>query len=105
MNSTPETNPTPENLKPVKFSCNAPHVQSVFLAGTFNGWQPDATPLVRDAEGNWSISLPLATGRYEWKFIIDGQWSCEPGPDQVYDGRDGCVCNEYGTMNRVLEVS
>lgn len=105
MNSTAETNPNPQNLKVIKFSCNAPRAQTVFLAGTFNGWQPDAVSLTSDAEDNWSVSLPLAPGHYEFKFVVDGQWRIEPGSDPEFDGRPGCCANEFGTMNRVLEVT
>lgn len=38
-------------IKSVEFKCHAPEAQQVFLAGTFNEWKPDATPLVRDQAG------------------------------------------------------
>ena len=31
--------------KPVEFSCHAPAAKAVFVAGTFNDWKPDASPL------------------------------------------------------------
>lgn len=86
------------------FVVHAPEAKTVSVAGSFNDWRVDANPLVRDDDGTWRASLDLAPGRYEYKFIIDGQWCCEPGDDSTFDGRGGCVCNEYGTMNRVLEV-
>jgi len=43
-------------------------------------------------------------GRYEYKFIVDGTWWCEPGvPDELYAGEDA-VLNAFGTKNRVIEV-
>jgi 1,4-alpha-glucan branching enzyme len=86
-------------------SCHAPQASSVFVAGTFNDWHPEATPLQRDAEGNWSVTVPLAPGRYEFKFFVDGQWCIEPGSDPDFDGRPGCCANEFGRMNRILEVT
>ena len=86
-------------------SCDAPDASSVFVAGTFNDWNPDATPLQRDREGNWSVTLPLTPGHYEFKFVVDGQWCIEPGSDPEFDGRPGCCANEFGKMNRVLEVT
>jgi 1,4-alpha-glucan branching enzyme len=82
-----------------------PEAKTVSVAGTFNDWRVDANPLTRDAEGTWRLSLNLPPGRYEYKFIVDGKWCCEPGSDPAYDGRGGCACNDYGTMNRVLEVA
>ena len=88
-----------------EFMVYAPEAKTVSLAGTFNDWSLDATPLNRDAEGTWRLTLDLPPGRYEYKFIINGKWCCEPGFDPAYDGRAGCVCNEHGTMNRVLDVT
>src|SRR5262245_16287269 len=49
-----------------RFVCHAPEAKAVFLAGTFNGWSPEATPMTRDAEGNWSVAVTLKPGRYEY---------------------------------------
>lgn len=89
----------------VHFFCHAPDARSVFVAGTFNEWQPDTTPMMRDDEGDWTASLPLSPGRYEYKFVVDGQWCCEPDCEHEHNGCPKCVPNEFGTMNRVLEVS
>ena len=56
------------------FLCHAPEATTVFLAGTFNDWDPLAIPMERDGEGNWHAAIPLRPGRYEFKFIVDGQW-------------------------------
>jgi 5'-AMP-activated protein kinase regulatory beta subunit len=91
--------------KPVEFSCHAPDAKAVFVAGTFNEWKPDATPLANWPGGKWSGTLPLPPGHHEYKFVVDGQWCCEPGCENEYRGCPKCVPNELGTMNRVLEVS
>lgn len=94
------------NAKSVEFSCHAPHAEAVFVAGTFNDWKPDAAPLSLDApSGNWTVTLPLPPGHYEYKFVVDGQWGCEPNCEHDYRGCPKCVPNALGTMNRVLEVS
>lgn len=90
--------------KPVEFSCHAPKAKAVFVAGTFNEWQADATPLVRDNAGNWQVAMELPTGHHEFKFIVDGQWCCEAGCEGMHRGCVKCVPNDFGTMNRVLEV-
>ena len=92
--------------KPAEFSCHAPKAKAVFVAGTFNDWKADATPLQpHPANGTWTGTLPLPPGRHEYKFVVDGKWCCEPGCDHEYRGCPKCVPNEFGTMNRVLEVS
>lgn len=95
---------TPDT-KTVELSCQAPAAKSVFVAGTFNDWKPDATPLHNHLpNGRWAVALPLSLGHHEYKFVIDGQWCCEPGCEGEYSGCQKCVPNDFGTMNRVLEV-
>lgn len=87
-----------------KFTCGAPEAKAVFLAGTFNGWKPDATPMTKDGEGEWSVSLKLAPGHHEFKFVVDGDWCCEPGCHGSAECPK-CVPNDFGTMNRVIDVA
>ena len=47
------------------FSCHAPGAGVVCVAGTFNGWDPAATPLTRRADGTWAVTLDLPPGRPE----------------------------------------
>jgi hypothetical protein len=69
----------------------------VSLSGEFNGWSPDATPMKRHADGHWEATVDLAPGRYEYKFVRDGEWI----PDLL-----ACenVWNQQGTLNSVVEV-
>jgi hypothetical protein len=69
----------------------------VSLSGDFNGWSPDATPMKRYDDGHWETTLELAPGRYEYKFVRDGEWM----PDLL--AREN-VLNGYGTLNSVIEV-
>jgi hypothetical protein len=86
------------------FLCQAQDAQSVCLSGTFNDWDPNATSMKRQKnDGTWRAELELAPGRYEYKFVVDGVWCCEPGRDDT-QGIEGCVPNPFGTMNRVVEV-
>jgi 1,4-alpha-glucan branching enzyme len=88
-----------------RFSCSAPRANAVFLAGSFNAWKPNVTPMTKDAKGNWSMALMLPPGRYEYKFLVDGRWCCDPASNGgPYQGPD-CVGNPFGTQNRVIEVA
>jgi 1,4-alpha-glucan branching enzyme len=89
----------------VDFTCHAPEAKEVFVAGTFNDWQPDSTPLKLREDGKWATKMSLAPGHYEFKFIVDGQWCCEVGCEHEYTGCKKCCPNEMGTMNRVLEIA
>ena len=70
---------------------------SVSVAGDFNGWDHVATPLKRNESGLWfaEIVVPRA-GRFEYKFIINGQrW--------IEDPSNGMKApNSYGGLNSVL---
>ena len=91
-------------FRPTLFSCHARDAEAVFLAGTVNDWNPEATRLKKGSAGSWSVALELAPGRYEYKFLVDGRWCCYPDSDDQSQGGAGCVPNPHGTMNRVVVV-
>ena len=49
----------------VRFAMRAPDASQVQIAGDFNNWSPDATPLRPvDESGIFESTLPLSPGRY-----------------------------------------
>ena len=86
------------------FSFQSETAKAVFLTGEFNDWDPTANPMLRSDDGEWTASLELAPGRYEYKFVVDGEWCCEPGCTALSVERGHCIINVFGTMNRVREV-
>jgi 1,4-alpha-glucan branching enzyme len=51
----------------------AQSAQKVTVAGDFNNWDNTATPLKRDKNGNFKVTLELEAGReYQFKYVIDG---------------------------------
>ncbi len=47
--------------------------QEVAVVGDFSAWQP--IPLSDpDGDGIWTAVLKLPPGRYEYAFLVDGQW-------------------------------
>jgi 5'-AMP-activated protein kinase regulatory beta subunit len=86
----------------VQLSLGAPTAHEVYVAGTFNDWNPKATPMLQDGAGPWVAKLNLLPGQYEYKYVVDGQWTCEPGCDA---GHANCVPNPFGTRNSILAVS
>ena len=92
------------NTRNVTLSCRAPDAKEVFVAGTFNGWSPTATPLsLRMPEGDWRVVFAASPGHHEYKFVIDGQWCCEPGDVDGPNASKDCCKNSFGTMNRVFK--
>ena|ERR1041385_3053437 len=84
------------NQKTVEFRLSMPQAHSVCVVGTFNNWDPKRTPMQKDG-GNWKASIPLAAGRYEYRFVADGQWLSDPNAKES-------VGNDFGSTNSVLVV-
>ena len=80
----------------LQFSNPAAH--KVCVAGSFNGWKPDATPLTRTGNGQWIGDLDVKPGRHEYLFVVDGQWVPDPKAKET-------VANPFGGRNSVLVVS
>ncbi len=81
----------------VRFTLFEPSAREVALCGSFNGWSTATGSMHRTEDGHWETTLALAPGRYEYKFVVDGQWLPDPHASEN-------VMNEYGTLNSVLEV-
>jgi 1,4-alpha-glucan branching enzyme len=58
----------------MRLSHHEPEAREIFVAGSFNDWNPREHPLIRDASGNWSVELELPPGEYRYRLIIDGRW-------------------------------
>jgi chromosome partitioning protein len=75
-----------------------PRADSVFVAGDFNNWQGDKTPLQKLGDnGMWQIKMPLASGRYRYRLVVDGQWQQDPYNEKT-------ELNPFGELNSVLEI-
>ncbi len=90
--------------KKVKFRCHFEDGKQVFLAGDFNDWSPDKTPMGR-VRGGWSVGLDLSPGRYEYKFVVDGEWKFAPLGVLVDTSSECCLLNPFGTYNWYVDVS
>ena len=68
--------------------------KTVSVVGDFNAWAP--TPLARSgADGAWSASVPLQTGRHEYAFIVDGKkWTLDrfaPSSSDEFDAASSVI--------------
>jgi len=75
----------------------APEAKKVEVAGTFNGWRPEYTPLQHGHEGEWTVRLMLPSGQYEYRFVVDGHWVDDPEAAPQ-------VANPFGGFNSVVKV-
>jgi len=88
---TPGPNLTPDG---VVFNFRAEGKgKRIFLAGNFNGWNPsDEKFLMKDDDGDsiWTITVKLTPGSYQYKYVVDGQWTKDPySPGDAPDGYGG----------------
>jgi hypothetical protein len=82
----------------VRFEWQDTKAWCVFVVGDFNAWKPDATPLIAQGGGKWAKDVLLAPGRYEYRYVVDGQWVDDANAKST-------VSNPHGGRNAVLEVA
>ena len=110
VKAAPKKAASPEQIEPVSERYPAREKQEIFLtfvapeakkvevAGTFNGWSPEYTPLQHTGAGEWTVRLMLPAGEYEYRFVVDGHWVDDPQAAQQ-------VANPYGGFNSVVKVA
>jgi 1,4-alpha-glucan branching enzyme len=82
----------------VNFSLEAADAKEVILMGDFNNWNPKRHPMQSDENGMWNQSVLIPPGRYEYKFLVDGQWRVDPQNERI------CP-NSFGTYNSVFNLT
>ncbi|MEW5702333.1 MAG: glycogen-binding domain-containing protein [Candidatus Zixiibacteriota bacterium] len=66
------------------FRLSAPDATDVTIGGSFSNWA--LRPLKRRRDGIWSVTIRLAPGTYDYKFLVDDQWVTDPeNPHTVPD--------------------
>lgn len=83
----------------VRFELRAPDAEQVAVAGSFNDWSPDASPLTKNpATGLWTGTIALRLGEHQYLFVVDDtRWIPDPTAHaQVDDG--------FGQSNSVIVV-
>ncbi|MBK6899859.1 MAG: glycogen-binding domain-containing protein [bacterium] len=80
------------------FSHNAGKGAACFLAGEFNGWNPTSDRMEDpDGDGVHTKAMALPPGRYQYKFVVDGNWLADPAATE--SAEDG-----FGGQNSVVTV-
>jgi 1,4-alpha-glucan branching enzyme len=81
----------------IQFVFPAPDAHKVSLVGCFNNWDTHENPMKKHKHGIWKVTVKLKPGRYEYRFFVDGKWENDPSCD-------GCVPNDFGSINCVRIV-
>jgi chromosome partitioning protein len=75
-----------------------PRAKDVKIAGDFNNWQPQETPMQKVGDsGVWQTQLKLPAGRYRYRLVVDGQWQQDPYNELT-------ELNPFGDYNSVVEI-
>ena len=82
----------------VELVASFPGAKSVCVAGTFNDWHPQVTEMINVGGDRWAKALTLPPGRYEYRFVVDGEWRDDPTATET-------VFSPFGGRNAVLNVS
>lgn len=82
-----------DTLRLVRLMFDAPDARRVAVAGDFNRWDVDATPLARDSRSHrWSVTLAVRSGDHRYAFVVDGtRWVPDPRAGRSVRGDDGRI--------------
>jgi 1,4-alpha-glucan branching enzyme len=73
----------------------APFASQIWVAGTFNSWSPNASPLVSEGNGYWSMDVSEANIGAQYRYVIASpfisgvQWRTDPYAKHVEDNTSG----------------
>jgi len=84
-------------MKTKRITFQHPGATRIFIAGSFNDWSPDATPLLNTDNGSWAVEIALPPGRHEYRFVVDGECGNDPQATET-------APNAFGGVNAVLAV-
>lgn len=83
--------------QPIRIEFAHPTARAVRIAGSFNDWRPEATPMIALGEGRWAKELALPPGTYEYCVVVDGDYLPDPSAREK-------TPNPFGGVNSVLRV-
>jgi hypothetical protein len=69
----------------------------VFIAGAFNDWRPEVSPMVPLGDSRWVKELLLPPGSYEYRLVVDGEWMPDPCASET-------APNPFGGVNSILKT-
>jgi len=82
-----------------EFQVHVAGAKDVYLAGDFNDWVSSSKDYrLRKFKGDiWKTKVSLQPGRYEYKFVVDGNWWTDPENSERAQ-------NPYYSDNSVITV-
>jgi 1,4-alpha-glucan branching enzyme len=84
-------------MRRVQLLVRAAEAREVRVTGDFSRWAKEGIPLSRDGAGRWRTVLPLEPGEYQYRLLVDGEWS-------DHAEATARVANPFGSENCILKV-
>ena len=91
------TKKTKKTIASTEFSLIAPEASEVFLVGDFNEWNTNGFRMRKFKDGSCKKMVKLPPGRYEYRFVVDGNWCTDP------QNNERCE-NPFGSENSVKKI-
>ena len=85
-----------ENYCVIKILCDKN--DDVKIAGDFNEWN-QVSMIYNNIKNEYFYNLFADEGEYEYKFIINGVWTCSD-KEPVYQNRDGYINHKIKVVNQ-----
>ncbi|WJX13921.1 Phosphoglucan phosphatase DSP4, chloroplastic [Trifolium repens] len=79
--------------KPVTLSWGHNNCSTVEISGLDIGWGQRVPLDFDDKRGSWFLEKEMFEGRYEYKYIVDGEWTCNNNERVTSPNKDGHVNN------------
>jgi 1,4-alpha-glucan branching enzyme len=89
---------SPREVKQTEFFLEVLSAKSVRLAADFSDREKFPLEMSKSENGIWRVVVPLASGNYSYRFIVDGQW-CDD-PHCVYR-----IPNSFGPIKATRKVA
>jgi len=81
-----------------------PKANRVYLAGSFNNWQP-AAQAMKQTDSGWVAHIKLGPGKYWYKFVVDGNWVIDGDNNLREPDGEGNVNSVYYRTNTVFRLA
>lgn len=90
--------PNRDAINESTFILNGVIANKVGVAGSFNDWKAETTPMLKTDNSRWSVTLTLQPGVHQYQFVIDDKlWIADP--NATHSVTDG-----FGNRNSILTV-
>lgn len=88
---------TTSQRRRVTFEVHAEPGSKIYVAGTFNAWNPKKKRLSEVSPGVYTGTALIPKGTHEYKYVIDGVWCVDPACSDW-------APNEFGSLNSVISI-